>query len=152
MHAVTIPTEPAAEAVPAADLRRAGVPGPQHLAALRRLVRRQSGAPEACACVASRPSWHKLCRRRAPSTRAREGASRERRSPHLSPATSPSSPCAPSRQNGDAHHTRIEVNAARGRRDDADGEGVFNGAVATSQAVVDPEALTTARAATSASG
>ena len=58
LHTVRAPAAPPREAVPAPDLRRPRVHRPQHLAALRRLVRRQPGQPQAGArrrC--SRPRW-----------------------------------------------------------------------------------------------
>ena len=47
VHTVRAPAAPARTAVPAPGLRRAGVRRAQHVAPLRRLVRRQPGAPQA---------------------------------------------------------------------------------------------------------
>ena len=55
LHTVRAPAAPARQAVPAPDLRRARVHRPQHLAALRRLVRRQPGQPQAGARRARSP-------------------------------------------------------------------------------------------------
>ena len=90
VHTVTAPAEPARQAVPPTDLRRARVRGPQRLAPVRRLVRRQPRAPQARArsrARASSRSWP-VARRgwpRAPSRWPTTASS-------VSPVTSRSSP------------------------------------------------------------
>ena len=85
VQAVKIPTDLLTRPVPAADLRRSGVPDPQHLAPLWRLVGRRPGAPEARARRRPRRRTRQARRRRLETGRTREGTRRQRRPPPRRP-------------------------------------------------------------------